>query len=297
MSRIPSVSVVNKFSIQIDTSRSRSSFIPLTNNDVAHVDARGSTDQRSAETHDKFGLLRHFRLQIFALVAAVFKRNRWNANTEYRKVAMHHNRAVAAAYSLLHLVPLSGAIILLVFQWTSYWVGYTDDSSTALQFAAKLHELAMQASLTEVLLCLIRTRLVDGFVPLGALACVMQATQLSYLWSLDFFSIFRSRALKGWRRVFLITAISVIVGLISVVGPSSAVLMIPRPNSPNIARKVLGYADISAELLYPSHIVLALRQELYVSKPMAVHRTHQIVGIFQESNSNCKTHTETFIKR
>ncbi|KAF2993888.1 hypothetical protein E8E13_002328 [Curvularia kusanoi] len=240
---------------------SRSSVVTFTNNDAAHPDARPKDGHRLTKVHDRFGLLRHFRLQFFAFLVSLFAKTKWNANTEYRKVAIHHNRAVATAHSLLHLIPLAGAMILLILQWNNYWVGYEDEISTALQFAAKVHELAMQASMVEVLLCLIRTRLVNDVVPLGALACAMQATQLSYLWSLDFFSIFRSRALKGWRRIIVIVTIPIIVSLVSVVGPSSAVLMIPRPNSPSIAHTVTVYMNQSADMLYPSHSNLEEEQQ------------------------------------
>lgn len=289
MSRVPSVSTAPKLSTGTNHSRSRGSHTTLTNNYVTHANASSLKGQKPTKTHDRFGLLRQFRLQSFACIATLFKSTGCNANTEYRKVALHHNRALAAAYSLLHLVPLTVAITLVILQWTSPLVSYWDDYSTALQFAAKIHELAMQASLIEVLLCLIRTRLVDDLVPLGALTCVMQATQLSYLWSLDFFSIFRSQALKGWRRAMLIVAIPVIVSLMSVVGPSSAALMIPRPNSPSIAPRTLAYPKISADTMHPSQINLAERLTLYVCKHYIAFHTHHTIGIFLEPKKSCRT--------
>lgn len=237
----------------------------MPNSDDAHDDESGVKDQPSTESHARIrSLLRHFRLQIFASILARFNSARWNADTEHRKVAMHQDRMIAAAHSLLHLVPLAGAAILLVFQWTSYWVSYTNDYSTALQFAAKFHELAMQASLTEVLLCAIRTSFVNGIVPLGALSGALQPTQLSYLWSLDFLSIVRTRALERWKKIMLPIAIPVLIGLMAVVGPSSAVLMIPRPNSPSIARNEISFANASVDALYPSRVDLAKGPILYV---------------------------------
>ena len=48
----------------------------------------------------------------------------------------------------------------------------------------------MQFSIVEMTVCIIRTEALRNFVPLGALSGIAQATQLSYIWSLDFISIF-----------------------------------------------------------------------------------------------------------
>jgi hypothetical protein len=180
--------------------------------------------------------------------------SRWNGNTEPRKVAIHHNRAIAAAHGLLHVVPLSCAILLLVFHWTNYWVDAKDDYSTELQFAAKFHELLMQASLADVLLGLIRAGLINGLVPFGTLSGAMQPTQLSYLWSLDFFSLFRSRAFQGWRKTLFVVAMPLLFALTALVGPSSAVLMIPRAGVSRIRSIYPLWGRASDEASYPSQI-------------------------------------------
>jgi hypothetical protein len=126
--------------------------------------------------------------------------------------------------------------------------------TTYLQFAAKFHELTMQASLVEVLLCVVRTGVIDGNIPLGALSSATRATQLSYLWSLDFVSIFTSPALRGWRRAALLLAIPFLLVLTSLVGPSSAVLMIPRPDTPYIDQKITLYSLNSIQDIYPSFL-------------------------------------------
>ncbi|KAI8933242.1 hypothetical protein NX059_009873 [Plenodomus lindquistii] len=114
----------------------------------------------------------------------------------------------------------------------------------------------MQASIVEVLLGVVRNELVGDFVPLGALSVAIHATQVSYLWSLDFFSIFRAHALPGWRRALMIIAIPALVGLTSLVGPSSAVLMIPRPGSARTVADQTGTRLLngSLETLYPSRV-------------------------------------------
>ena len=58
---------------------------------------------------------------------------------------------MASLNSLLHVIPLAVAGTLLGLHWSEYWVGVSDDAPS-LQFAAKVHELLMQASLVDVLL-------------------------------------------------------------------------------------------------------------------------------------------------
>jgi hypothetical protein len=198
------------------------------------------------------GFLRHFRLGFITIISGCCLN--WQSNTEFRKVAMYHSRSTAATHGLLHLIPLGGAITLLMLQWTSYLASFTDDNSTTLQFVAKLHELFMQASIVEIIFCLVRTQVINAFVPLGLLSGVSQATQLSYIWSLDYMSIFKSPAIRGWRKWFFTLAIPALILLISFVGPSSAILMIQRPNSPNSRKSVMKYARNSTKTMYPTEI-------------------------------------------
>lgn len=86
---------------------------------------------------------------------------------------------MASLNSLLHVIPLAVAGTLLGLHWSKYWVGVSDDAPS-LQFAAKVHELLMQASLVDVLLYVIRSQALNGYLPLGALAgCTGTPTILS----------------------------------------------------------------------------------------------------------------------
>ncbi|KAF2692145.1 hypothetical protein K458DRAFT_381971 [Lentithecium fluviatile CBS 122367] len=164
--------------------------------------------------------LRFFKLQVLA----------WRAPSERRKIAMHHNRRIAAYHILLHIVPLGAAISLLCLNWSSFFVGTEFSNATALQFAAKLHELLMQTSIVEVVLAIIHTQMMTGFVPLGALSTSMRASQLSSIWSLDFMSAVTSQVFVG------------------------AVLMIPRPGASRTAWSMTAYADVPAASLFPTRV-------------------------------------------
>ena len=143
---------------------------------------------------------------------------------------------------------------LLAFYWTRYWIGREPIALTALQFVAKIHEILMQASLVDILVYSIRSQVIKGYIPLGALSGAAQASQLSYLWSLDFVTALGSRSLNVWRRVAFGLAVSTLLVMITTVGPSSAVLMIPRPDMANTNATTLRYLNASEELLYPTYL-------------------------------------------
>ncbi|KAH4043272.1 hypothetical protein HBH69_211120 [Parastagonospora nodorum] len=236
-------------------------------NELSHLSRQGSNvdllpgedehhEVRSSAPYPRFrGFLRQFRLGFLAI--AFGRCLKWRSNNEYRKVAIHHSRTIAVTHGLLHLVPLGGAITILMLQWTSYLASLTRDDSTTLQFVAKLHELFMQASIVEIIFCLVLTQAIDGFVPLGLLSGTVQATQLAYIWSLDYLSIYKSSGFRGWRRAIFAISIPALILLISLVGPSSAILMIPKPGSSCDRNAVTKYTRDSTETMHPTLLDLS----------------------------------------
>jgi hypothetical protein len=170
-------------------------------------------------------LIRLFKLQSLA----PFKS--WRSPIEQKKVALRQSHLVATGHALLHLIPLCGAITLLVLNWSQYFVGPSFNLSTTLQFVAKLHEILMQTSIVEMVLCIIRTQATEGYIPLGALSATTQALQISYIWSIDFLGAITSPSLSGSRKVLFVILVPALIALTALVGPSSATLMIPRPGS------------------------------------------------------------------
>lgn len=178
----------------------------------------------------------------------------WKSPIERRKIATYHSRRMAALNSLLHVIPLGGALALLIFSWTKLWIGGNENNGTVLQFVAKLHELLMQASLVEMILYLVRAQALDGFIPLGALSAAAQAPQLSYLWSLDFISAITSPAFCTWRRIIFVISMMGLLLMASLVGPSGAVLMIPRPGMANRSVATVRYINHSESDIYPAYL-------------------------------------------
>ena len=110
----------------------------------------------------------------------------------------------------------------------------------ALQFAAKLHELLMLASIGAATFAYIRKEMAIGEgVTLGTVFAGQQFSSINNLWSMEFWSaVFDARKpplgckkqrwykiTPKWRMVWLIT-LATILGVS--VGPSGAVLMRPR---------------------------------------------------------------------
>lgn len=159
---------------------------------------------------------------------------------------------MAACNGIIHLLPLSGAMVLLVLHWTKLWIGGTVDRGTTLQFVAKFHEVLMQASLVDILLCVIRALALHGYVPLGALSGAAQAPQLSYLWSLDFVAAVMSRKFAVWYKVAFTLSVSGLLLMTASVGPSSAILMIPRNGMLYTVSSITRYLNVTETALFPT---------------------------------------------
>lgn len=164
---------------------------------------------------------------------------------------------MAFYHCFLNLIPLLGAIVILILRSIHFCIGRHPVDSTILQFVAKFHELPMQVSIVEATLCVVRLEATNSFVPLGALSGAVQATQLPYLWSLDFLSLFTLTWTPGrkWHRVAMVNAIPVLLGLTALVGPSIATLMIPEPGLPKVYEAVPRYYQ-SKEIMYPTRLKL-----------------------------------------
>ncbi|KAF2271038.1 hypothetical protein CC78DRAFT_573414 [Lojkania enalia] len=167
-------------------------------------------------------LLRSIKLTLLAHILVI------RLDTERAKVAVHRNRGMVFFHSLLHVPPLLGAVTLITLNSTSFFYTYGPYDSTGLQFVAKIHELLMQASISAILLDLIRHLAFTSHLPFGFLFAPTHTSTVSYLWSLDYWSSVSASAIS-WR-LRLVTGLFAFftIALAALVGPSSAVLMIPR---------------------------------------------------------------------
>ncbi|KAL8668667.1 MAG: hypothetical protein Q9168_006712 [Polycauliona sp. 1 TL-2023] len=147
---------------------------------------------------------------------------------EIPKKAFHRDRLLALLRSMVHILPFTIALGEIIINWRGYYVGAYVDGLNYLQFAAKLHEMAMQSSLAVMVFCYVRHVLFSGgALPIGALLSGLQLTQISYLWSMELWGIASSN-IPLRRRISVMAMIVIAVLLASTVGPSSAILLIPN---------------------------------------------------------------------
>jgi hypothetical protein len=205
-------------------------------------------------------LIRLYKLQSLALFKS------WRLPIEQKKVALHQSHLVAAGHALLHLVPLCGAITLLILNWSHYFVGPFFTLSTTLQFVAKLHEILMQTSMAEVVMSIIRTQALEGYVPLGALSATTQSMHISYIWSIDFLAAVTSQSFSGPRRYLFVVLVPLLIALTALVGPSSATLMIPRPGSSSLRSLIPWGSKDDVDSMFPSQLDAKQKLTLWVKK-------------------------------
>ncbi|KAI4180232.1 MAG: hypothetical protein L6R41_007370 [Letrouitia leprolyta] len=172
---------------------------------------------------------------------------------EIPKKAFHRDRTMALLRVMIHLLPLFVAMGELVINWQGHYIGANINGLSYLQFAAKMHEMAMQSSLAIIVFAYLRHVLFKGdALPIGAMLSGLQLTQPSYLWSMELWGIPFSN-IPFRRKLSVMTTIIIALLLASTVGPSSAILMIPN----------LGYwpagsthiwMNVTAEALWPSSL-------------------------------------------
>ena len=148
---------------------------------------------------------------------------------EPTKIAIRKSRTTALMRALIHIIPVGVAMWEIIINWNTYYLGVTIRNQAYYQFGAKVHEMIAQASLAAIVFSYIRyeTSLGQG-LPFGALFSGLQISQASYLWSMEFWGSICSCHLSIWRKVAMVLVITVAIVLAATVGPSSAILLIPR---------------------------------------------------------------------
>ncbi|KAL2196844.1 hypothetical protein P885DRAFT_36851 [Corynascus similis CBS 632.67] len=174
--------------------------------------------------------------------------------------------------SSVHLLPLGLSIFLVVINvqrwyWFSeedaedWWFISSDSVFNLLQFAAKVHELLIIASLAALTLKLFKRRLVDSRIPFGLLTGAYRVGDIPYIFSRSFYGA----AWGGYWPLALILFVNTI--LATLVGPSSAILMVPDQDwypLPGAFSKILQprvYYDLRPNETWPRVVGAALPNE------------------------------------
>ena len=207
-----------------------------------------SNDNGQPQVSMSQDFLKYWKLQFLVSIKS------WRSPEERRKTAMYQSRCLATGHALLHPIPLSSAIAFLILNWSGYFVGPSFTFSTTLQFVAKLQELLIQASLAEIVLSIVRSQMMEGYLPLGALSASAQAMHLPYLWSLDLLAAVTSPSFRGRRKALFVCLVPLLVLLAALVGPSSAVLMIPRTGVSSRPTIIHWRSLSDEEVMFPSRL-------------------------------------------
>ncbi|KAK5091217.1 hypothetical protein LTR05_001398 [Lithohypha guttulata] len=158
-------------------------------------------------------------------------------NTEEKpKEIIQPSRPLAIARCSIHVLPICVSVTILVLNFGNSYLGRGLPGSiidpsiniALLQVAAKIQELLIVASVTTIVMHVLRSELVHGEgLPLGLLAGGFLYSSLSYFWSPEFWGSFYSKA--PWITHLRVYGIIVLGGLIAVfAGPSTAILLVPR---------------------------------------------------------------------
>ncbi|PLB46477.1 hypothetical protein P170DRAFT_465987 [Aspergillus steynii IBT 23096] len=172
-------------------------------------------------------------LRVLGLQLFILPLRRWLGTTrETPKVAVRGSHIAALLRSLVHLVPIAASLALVILTIQGRYLGATVSNVSYLQFAAKAHEILIQASLTYIIGNEIGRQLTSmRGVPFGLIFSAAKITDVTYLWSSAFAGSFKSSLGRMKRSLATVFMVLVAVILATGAGPSSAILMIPRVDS------------------------------------------------------------------
>lgn len=191
--------------------------------------------------------LRSLRLQPLRQATA------WTrARSEGHKVVFYSSRKIATLSLIHHVIPLFCALALIVLNTRTMYIGTVSATvSTTIQFAAKFTEVLMQSSLAVILLDIVRRLVLSSeSLPLGSFLAPYRLTDVSFLWSMEYWGSATSPYPRGLRRVVVSLVVPAIFLLAALLGPSTAVAMIPRLIHAPVAQTLVLMDDMSS--LYPT---------------------------------------------
>ena len=174
---------------------------------------------------------------------------------EPTKIAIRKSRPYALLRALIHIIPVGVAMWEITINWNTYYLGGTIRNQAYYQFGAKIHEMTAQASLTAIVFSYIRYEMSSGQgLPFGAMFSGLQISQASYLWSMEFWGSIYSKHLPIRRKISLILVVTSAIVLAAAVGPSSAILLIPRLEYwPAGATDI--WLNVTSQELWPDRLV------------------------------------------
>jgi hypothetical protein len=152
-------------------------------------------------------------------------------SSEDLKEAINRSRWDVIGTCAFHLLPIGITIILLLLNVLEVYsdsispdISHLNARLNALQFAAKLHEISIGASLSKIGLNLLQYEIMNGGIPLGGFLAGFKINDLGSLWSPEIWAT----GTCGRKKCFLIALILSFLTLLGATcGPASAILMLP----------------------------------------------------------------------
>ena len=130
-------------------------------------------------------------------------------------ITIYQHRGVALPALLVNLLSVAATPAINYYINTDYYVGVhlsgdgANDNSDALkllrlQFAAKVHELLMISTLTNVIFTIVRYELAQGNgIAFAAISAGLSVPRVSFLWSKEFVALCRARYDKWYKKLLV----------------------------------------------------------------------------------------------
>jgi hypothetical protein len=179
---------------------------------------------------------------------------------EETKVILRDNIFYALSRCAVHLLPMTVLAGLIWINYSNLYIGPTfvmdPEMDTiflaGIQLAAKIQELLCVASLTTIVLQALRTELLGEGIPFGLLGSGIWYSSLGSFWSPEIQGALRWGC-TGYRRARFILLLALAGGTAVVIGPASAVLMLPRSQT-TPAGGTSFYLDGTSAQYWPSTV-------------------------------------------
>ena len=167
----------------------------------------------------------------FELLNTLFRR--WTAR-ESPKAVLRRSRWIALSRCAVHILPCSVFLFLIPLNFKAMYLGpgfsYRESNGLFLvlfQIAAKVLEIVCVASLTTVVLHVLRHELMRDGVPLGFVGSGLYFSQANCFWSPEMLAG-ALYCIKSWKRLRLLMVIIVAGFSALLIAPAAAVLLQPR---------------------------------------------------------------------
>lgn len=182
-----------------------------------------------------FAQTRYFlRALGFEVFNTLFRR--WTAS-ESPKPVLRRSRWIALSRCAIHILPCAVFLFLIPLNFRTMYLGpgfsYRQSNGLFLvlfQIAAKILEILCVASLTTVVLQVLRHDLIRDGVPLGFVGSGIFFSQANCFWSPEML-VGALHCVKSWKRLRLLMVIIVAGFLALLIAPAAAVLSQPRIQS------------------------------------------------------------------